>query len=144
MKIKTHPEATYHTTAINEVGMEGISYIENGLSYPISSPNNDLPGTNPEQLLGLALSTCLNATLEAIENKNGYAHSSKVRVDVYQANDTKGLKFLVDVTVYIPLTEEVGERNAEAMFKLAESRCPAAKLVGGNEGVNFQLVHKWD
>lgn len=139
-----HPEATYKTTAINEEGLEGYSYIDepHGLDILISNPGEGRPGTNPEQLLGLALATCLNATLEAIEKRSGYEHRSKVAVDVYQTADTAGLKFLVDVTVYIP-TDVMGERKAESMFKLAESRCPVAKLLGRNEDVTFRLVDEW-
>lgn len=141
---KSHPTATYHTVAVNESGVNGASYIENEESYAISSPNSPEAGANPEQFLGLALATCLNATLEAIEQRNDLPHTSKVRVDVYQAPDTvkRGLMFLVDVTVFIPLTDLVDEKRAAAMFKLAESRCPVAKLLGGSENVRFELVHE--
>lgn len=143
---KPHPTATYHTITINETGVNGNSYIKGQESYPIASPSKNEAVGNPEKFLGLALSTCLNATLEAIEERNHLTHKSKVRVDVYQAPDEKkrGLMFLVDVTVFIPLSDGVDERKARAMFDLAESRCPVAKLVGGNENVTFTLVHDWE
>ncbi|GEM_PF-415306 len=143
-QLKSHPTATYHTTAINETGVNGVSYIKNAETYPISSPSLAEPTGNPEKFLGLALATCLNATLESIAEKNQLEHQSKVQVDVYQAPDTKGLKFLIDVTVFIPLTEKGDEKRAQAMFQLAEARCPVAKLLGNSENVNFQLVHEWD
>ena len=141
-----HPTATYKTIAINETGVNGVSYIKNEETYPISSPSNAEAVGNPEKFLGLALATCLNATLEAVEKRNQLPHTSKVKVAVYQAPDEKkrGLMFLVDVTVFIPLSADVDARKARAMFDLAESRCPVAKLVGGNENVTFTLVHDWE
>ena len=142
---KVHETATYHTAVINETGVNGQAYVLGQEAYPIETPAHDAAKGNPEKFLGLALATCLNATLEAIESKNGLDHQSKVRVDVYQAPETngRGLMFLVDVTVYIPLTDSVDAKRAQAMFKLAESRCPVAKLLGGSENVTFQLVHEW-
>lgn len=140
---KSHPEATYHTAAINETGVNGQAYIQNEESFSISSPSSNAAGANPEQFLGLALATCLNATLEVIEKKNGYQHDTKVRADVYQTADTRGLKFLVDVTVYIPEIQ-FDHRTAESMFRLAESRCPVAKLLGQNDDVTFRLTNQWE
>ncbi|GEL37958.1 hypothetical protein FC12_GL001291 [Lacticaseibacillus paracasei subsp. tolerans DSM 20258] len=47
-----HP--LYTRTAINDEGLEGHAYIPGGLKVQTSSPMNDHPGTNPEQLLGLS------------------------------------------------------------------------------------------
>ncbi|MFK5280907.1 OsmC family protein, partial [Lacticaseibacillus paracasei] len=68
-----HP--LYTATAINDEGLEGHAYIPGGLKVQTSSPMNDHPGTNPEQLLGLSLSTCLEATLEAVEKEHGLPHT---------------------------------------------------------------------
>lgn len=138
------PVATYHTVAVNEDGLFGQSYIDgrNGLKVTVASPQADETGSNPEQLIGLALVTCFNATLEAIEKRNGYEHRSKARADVYQAPDTRGLQFFIDVTAYIP-TDIIGAEKAQAMFELAESRCPVAKLLGSSENVTFTLVDEW-
>lgn len=139
-----HPTATYHTTAINEAGLVGESIItgKDQLVVKTAGPKDDDQGTNPEQLIGLALVTCLNATLEAIEKRNGYEHQSKVRADVYQAPDTHGLQFFIDATVYIP-EDVIGRKKAQAMFELAESRCPVAKLLGPSANVTFTLVNEW-
>lgn len=141
---KSHPTATYHTAALNRTGVNGESEIIDEQRFPISSPNNPVTGANPEQFLGLALATCLNATLESIEKMNELPHTSEVRVDVYQAPDVHNdLMFLVDATILIPLTDAVNGRKAKAMLELAERRCPVAKLVGDKENVTFQLVHEW-
>ena len=59
----------YHTEVINDAGLNGHARVTLGgdLDVLTSSPLQDDPGTNPEQLLGLALATCLNATIEAEE-----------------------------------------------------------------------------
>ena len=72
----SHP--LYTATAINDEGLEGHAYIPGGLKVQTSSPMNDHPGTNPEQLLGLSLSTCLEATLEAVEKEHGLPHTGAV------------------------------------------------------------------
>ncbi len=51
----------YHTEVINDAGLNGHARVTLGgdLDVLTSSPLQDDPGTNPEQLLGLALATCL-------------------------------------------------------------------------------------
>ncbi|GAB6091968.1 OsmC family protein [Furfurilactobacillus curtus] len=139
------PRTTYHTTLINEDGLIGHAYAVGAdeIDVKINTTSNDHLGTNPEQLLGLALTTCFNATLEAIEKRDGYEHRTKVKADVDQAHDTHGFQFFVDVTVYIP-TDEVDRQTAQAWFELAESRCPVSKLVSGSNNVTFTLVDHWE
>lgn len=73
----------YTTEAVNQDGLNGQSFIKTGgLTVTVSNPLNNKPGTNPEQLLGLSLSTCMNATLQAIEREHGLAHTAEVRVTV--------------------------------------------------------------
>ena len=65
----------YHTEVINDAGLNGHARVTLGgdLDVLTSSPLQDDPGTNPEQLLGLALATCLNATIEAEEDEFEYS-----------------------------------------------------------------------
>ncbi|KRL57039.1 MAG: OsmC family protein [Furfurilactobacillus sp.] len=145
MEKDARPRTTYHTTIVNEDGVSGHTFAQgkNRVDLQIRNTNDDTNGTNPEQLLGMALATCLNATFEAIEKRDGYEHQTKVRVDVDQAHDTHGLQFFVDVYVYIP-ESEVDRKTAQAWFDLAESRCPVSKLVRGSDNVTFTLVDAWD
>ena len=89
----SHP--LYTATAINDEGLEGHAYIPGGLKVQTSSPMNDHPGTNPEQLLGLSLSTCLEATLEAVEKEHGLPHTGAVRVKVAFIGARAEYQFLV-------------------------------------------------
>ncbi|HAT54014.1 MAG TPA: dihydroneopterin aldolase [Lactobacillus sp.] len=145
MEKSARPRTTYHTTIINEDGVSGHTFAQGAhrVDLQIRNPKDDTEGTNPEQLLGMALSTCLNATFEAIEKRDGYEHQTKVRVDVDQAHDTHGLQFFVDVSVYIP-ADEVDRETAQAWFELAKSRCPVSKIVSGSDNVTYTLVDVWD
>ncbi|WP_125573339.1 OsmC family protein [Levilactobacillus huananensis] len=132
----------YQTIAANDDGLEGHAYIaDGGLDVLTSDPLNDQPGTNPEQLLGLALSTCLNATLAAIEKRDGLPHTSQVHTRVEFARDYRGFQFYVTAQVIIPGVEV---STAQQMVDLAERRCPVAKLLSGNANVQIVLVDHID
>ncbi|CAJ1226236.1 OsmC family protein [Lactiplantibacillus xiangfangensis] len=126
----------YTTRAINEDGLQGRAYVPDGLAVPVASPLKDVPGTNPEQLLGLALSTCLNATLAAIEGEHNQPHQSRVVTTVSMSRDRFGYQFFVDAQVTIP---EVDPATASHWLALAEQRCPVAKLLGGSTSVKIHL-----
>ena len=57
----------YQTVVENKEGIQGHAKVITGgdLDVLTSNPVHDTPGTNPEQLIGLALATRLNATIEA-------------------------------------------------------------------------------
>lgn len=132
-------KSLYHTEVINEDGIEGIAYVNeaDGLKVQVSSPTKNVPGTNPEQLLGLALTTCLNATIEAEEKRRGYEHQAVVKAEIDLAQDEPGYQFFIAVKVAMPHLE-----NAEAQSVLATSlkRCPVVKLLKDSENVTIELV----
>ena len=127
----------YRTVAANDGGLESHSYVSGGVDVLTSHPLNDQPGANPEQFIGLALSTCLNATLEAIEERRGLPHTSQVHTIVEMARDTHGFQFYLTAEVKVP---GVDHDTAAAMIDLAERRCPVAKLLGGSANVTVQQV----
>ncbi|RRK11394.1 OsmC family peroxiredoxin [Lactiplantibacillus garii] len=126
----------YTTKAINADGLRGRAYVPDGLSVAVSSPLSSAAGTNPEQLLGLALSTCLNATLEAIEREHDQPHQSTVVTTVQMSRDRFGYQFFLDAQVTIP---EADQSTASAWLALAEQRCPVAKLLGASVNVKIHL-----
>ena len=127
----------YQTQAVNEDGIQGQAYVTDGLQVSVSSPLKPVAGTNPEQLIGLALSTCLNATLEAIEKEHGQAHQSKVVTTIKMSRDRFGYQFFLDAAVTIP---EVDAATANHWIEIAETRCPVAKLVGASANVTIHLA----
>ncbi|MBK0348289.1 OsmC family protein [Aerococcaceae bacterium zg-ZJ1578] len=133
-------QSLYHTEVINQDGIEGVSYVNEpgGLTVSVSSPMKSIPGTNPEQLLGLALATCLNATIEAEEKRRGYEHQAVVRVAIDLAQDNPGYQFFVVANVEIP---HVDKAEAASILETSLTRCPVVKLLKGSSNVKIQLVN---
>ena len=91
----------YETIAVNKDGVNGETYInkEDGLSVKVSSPLNNQIGTNPEELLGLSLSTCFNSTIKAILKEKKLVNKSRVEVKVQLKKELEGMGFLFDVLI---------------------------------------------
>lgn len=130
----------YETQVINEDGLDGYSFVNrrDGLRVVVSHPTNDRPGTNPEELFGLAQATCLNTTIKTLL-KNKKDHPSRVTVDVQymREEDKPGTYFQVDILVAIkdlPLDE------VEKIAHEAESYCPVSKLVANSETVSLKVI----
>lgn len=131
----------YETEAINNDGVNGVAYIPNGLAVAVSHPLEDKPGTNPEQLLGLSLSTCMSATLEAIEKENGLPHLAEVHVHVSMVKSTGGLDFLVTARIRIP---HITHSQAVNFVRQAELRCPVSKLLSHSDNYTVEVVESFD
>lgn len=116
----------YRTEGFNKMGLEGEAYIKDDLTVTTSSPLNKNSGTNPEQLLSLSLSTCLEATLEAIEKERKLPHTAEVRVIVGLIGQKGNFEFLVNAEIRLPGVEK---ELARAMVKEAEQRCCVSKLL---------------
>lgn len=130
----------YVTTAINDEGLEGHAYIPDEIKVKISNPMNNHPATNPEQLLGMSLATCLKATLQAIENEHHVKQSAQVHVNVAFVGEQAVYEFLVHVQIRIP---GVDFTTAQNFVKEAESRCPVSKLLSGNQNYTVETVERF-
>ncbi|MCP0885739.1 OsmC family protein [Ligilactobacillus sp. WILCCON 0076] len=133
----------YHTEIENTAGIAGKIQALTGGEFKqlTSSPLTDNPGTNPEQLLGGALVTCLNATIEAEEKRRGLQHQSIVRASVDMGRDIKGFQFWIQAQVKIP---HVSVKEAQEILAICEQRCPVAKLLAASPNVEVKLVDKFD
>lgn len=131
----------YETKAINRDGLKGVAFVPNGLTVAVSDPLNDEPGANPEQLLGLSLSTCMAATLEAIEKENGLPHLAEVRVHVSMVKGTEGLEFLVTAKIAIP---HITHGQAVDFVHQAEKRCPVSKLLSNSGNYTIEVVDQFN
>ena len=98
---KMKKDYLYETIAVNKDGVNGETYInkEDGLSVKVSSPLNNQIGTNPEELLGLSLSTCFNSTIKAILKEKKLVNKSRVEVKVQLKKELEGTGFLFDVLI---------------------------------------------
>ncbi|MDN5968752.1 MAG: OsmC family protein, partial [Lacticaseibacillus paracasei] len=108
-----------------------------GLKVQTSSPMNDHPGTNPEQLLGLSLSTCLEATLEAVEKEHGLPHTGAVRVKVAFIGTRAEYQFLVHAQVMV---KGVDFDTAKTFTNEIENRCPVSKLLKNSGNYTIETV----
>lgn len=135
-------KSLYHTEIENQAGIAGNvrSLVGGEFEQLTSSPLQAVPGTNPEQLLGAALATCLNATLEAEEKRRNLPHQAIVRVAVDMGRDYQGFQFWVRAQVKIPHVER---QEAQKILAVCERRCPVAKLLAGSSNVSIELVNEF-
>ena len=133
----------YHTVVENQVGIHGKIRVVTGGDLELTTGDTVAGdhGTNPEQMIGFALATCLNATIEADEHRRGLEHESKVQVGVTMLTAKQGFQFKIDAQVIIP---QVDQHTAQEMLDRAERRCPVAKLLANNENVHVHLVDRFD
>lgn len=134
-------ESLYETRAVNEDGVNGTSYVDrkDGLSVVVSSPLSESLGTNPEELLGLSLSTCFNSTIRAILKEQGKNNQSKVEVPVQMKEETEEKGYYFDVQVEAAV-EGVPLEEAEEIIGGAKNRCPVYKLLKGSHTVHLKTV----
>lgn len=130
-------EATVH----NYDGVEGTDYVEGkgGLSVAVSSPTNDKPGTNPEELFGLALTTCLNATIESLLKARGMSHRSKVTAKIQLMREDSGVGYYFQVYIFGSI-EGLELDRADEIVQSADKRCPVAKLTQNASTIELKTV----
>lgn len=129
----------YTVSARNTEGIDGTVHLSNDKRVPTNHPLNDQPGFNPEELLALAWSTCLKATLDAILEAKAMPNMSyvEVQVDLEKEPVCPGYYFAVKGQASIdgiPLDE------ANALIQEAHSRCPVSKLIGQAQSVTLETV----
>ncbi|MGF2384856.1 OsmC family protein [Lentilactobacillus otakiensis] len=132
----------YHTEVVNEHGLVGESFVRGneGLSLGVSSSLINSPGTNPEQFIGFALSTCFNATIGLVERGHNLKPDTVIHTAVDNLKDTTGYKFVVRCQI---LFHELDDDQAQQMVNEALDTCPVAKLLKANENVTFEVVDKF-
>ncbi len=135
-------KSLYHTEIENKAGIAGhVRSLTGGeFNQLTSSPLKAVAGTNPEQLLGAALATCLNATLEAEEKRRNLSHQAVVRVAVDMGRDYQGFQFWLRAQVRLP---QVNRQEAQEILAICEQRCPVAKLLVSNSNVSVELVDEF-
>lgn len=130
-------EATVH----NHDGVDGTAYVEGNdrLSVTVSSPMNDKPGTNPEELFGLALTTCLNATIESLLKARGLDNKSKVTAKIQLRREDNGVGYYFQVYIFAAI-EGMELARADEIVQSADKRCPVAKLTQNASTIELKTV----
>lgn len=131
----------YETIAVNKDGVNGETYInkEDGLSVKVSSPLNNQIGTNPEELLGLSLSTCFNSTIKAILKEKKLVNKSRVEVKVQLKKELEGMGFLFDVLILAAI-DDLNPEVIEDIVHAASLRCPVYKLIKESDTVSVNII----
>lgn len=134
-------DTLFETEVVNTDGVDGTAYVnrEDGLRVVTSSPMNENPGSNPEELFGLALTTCLNATIQSLLKARGKENKSKVSSTIQLKRESEGIGYYFDVKVYASI-EHFNTEQAEKVVKSAEKRCPVAKLTQGATTLDIVTV----
>lgn len=138
---KMKKDYLYETIAVNKDGVNGETYInkEDGLSVKVSSPLNNQIGTNPEELLGLSLSTCFNSTMKAILKEKKLVNKSRVEVKVQLKKELEGMGFLFDVLILAAI-DDLNPEVIEDIVHAASLRCPVYKLIKESDTVSVHII----
>lgn len=138
---KMKKDYLYETIAVNKDGVNGETYInkEDGLSVKVSSPLNNQIGTNPEELLGLSLSTCFNSTIKAILKEKKLVNKSRVEVKVQLKKEIEGMGFLFDVLILAAI-DDLNPEVIEDIVHAASLRCPVYKLIKESDTVSVHII----
>lgn len=126
----------YETVVINEKGTSGFIETDDGLKLEVSSPTDPTrTGPNPEQFMGMAWSTCLNATMQVMLKAKRTPKESKVRVVVTFNKEENKPGYYFTMNAYA----SVEGYSIEETLKLANqahAQCPVSKLISANEHVH--------
>ena len=138
---KMKKDYLYETIAVNKDGVNGETYInkEDGLSVKVSSPLNNQIGTNPEELLGLSLSTCFNSTIKAILKEKKLVNKSRVEVKVQLKKELEGMGFLFNVLILAAI-DDLNPEVIEDIVHAASLRCPVYKLIKESDTVSVHII----
>ena len=119
----------YRTSALID-STSPVAQVPGGLAVVTGNPlkGETAPDqTNPEQLLALAWSTCLNATAQAIV---GAEARTRVRVEVALADAIERTGFEFHVTAFVS-GEGLSVAQAQELAESAHARCPISRLLAG-------------
>lgn len=132
-------EKLYSTEIRNENGTRGSVELVGGTSYPVSSPlEKDHDGFNPEQLMGMAWSTCLNATLISLLKAQSKEHvKSRVRVVVDMCKESEMVGYFFRMKAYVSV-EGFSLDETQKIAKQADRFCPVSKLIKQNPHVTLE------
>lgn len=128
----------YKTTVVNENGINGDVVADNGFKVAVAPVKGaDLEHTNPEQLLGAAWATCLNATIYSILKLKHLENKARVRVEILLFTHEKtGYRFELHAKAAI---EGMELNQVKEIVEYADKYCPVSKLIQGKQGVTLTV-----
>lgn len=134
----------YQTKARNLHGVDGTVELSSGKQVATNHPLGQGQGFNPEELIALAWSTCLNATIKALLEGRNLGHLDS-RVDVIVSLEKEmtgsGFYFQVDGKVSI---KGMGQEEGQKIMQQAHKRCPVSKLMTKAETLSLTYLEWQD
>lgn len=129
----------YQTTIKKNDDLNGCLHFSDNASLSTQHPLTDHPGYNPEQLIGAAWATCLQATIQTILEEKGYSLQSKTTITVSLCPEKENKGYYFDVLAqasieHLPLSE------VESIIHAAHKRCPVSKLLQGSKTLRLEVV----
>lgn len=141
----------YSTTVTNDGGTAGWVRVSDGPQVQTGPPSDPSQGVNPEQFLGMAWSTCLNATVEAVLRDRGVLGEdgapvrSCVSVQVSLIREPGGeYAFVPEATVSVEESAGLSEGELQDVAQAAHARCPVSKLLTGRGAPVVVRTAAWD
>lgn len=127
----------YETFVVNEGGTSGHIETQDGLRLDVSSPTDpNREGPNPEQFMGMAWSTCLNATMRAILKAQKNDAETRVRVEVSFNKEDDGFGYYFTMDAYASVAGYTEEQTLK-LVEQAHKRCPVSRLIEANQHVHI-------
>lgn len=128
----------FHAEMVNKDGVNGTSYVKNGIAVPLNDVFLESEGTNLEELFGLSWATCLNATIQSLLIGRGISAKSKVEIHVdLKKEKTVGFYFQLKA---IGSIEGIPLNKSQQIMNSAHRHCPVFKIIGNYEYVTLEVV----
>jgi osmotically inducible protein OsmC len=130
---------TIYTARVENVGgTAGEVRVEDGPTLPTGGPSPDAAGSNPEQFLAMAWSTCLGETLKAVLREQRIDSATHVHVEVsLHLDPAGGYRFAPRALVAI---EDVPADEARRLAEAAHARCPVSRLLTREGSGTLEVV----
>lgn len=127
----------YTAKVENLGGTSGEVRVEDGKTLSTAPTSQTDQGSNPEQFLAMAWSTCLGETLKVVLAVNEVKALSRVRVEVDLHGESTGGFYFVP-RAYISI-EGVSDEDVEKYAGRAHARCPISKLLKGQGSPSVEI-----
>lgn len=127
---------TAHATATG--GRDGHTETDDKkVSFDLSAPGSNKPGTNPEQLFAAGYAACFSGAVSYIaRTQNIELGPVEVKADVDLNKDDNGFFLSVTLNVSLPTLEQAA---AQKLVEATHQFCPYSKATMGNIDVTLQV-----
>lgn len=108
------------------------------MSFDLSLPGSEKPGTNPEQFFAMGYAACFDSAAKAVARRPKLpvtATETRAKVDLTQADHGFRLSGRITLRAWGLSREQAGE-----LPRRAHPSCPYARAMRGDAGVTAAIV----